>query len=281
MSFKRIDAGLEGFSPVESIDTPEKDISCVDVVSCDSSCVGSKPSASHNIHEEIGVVSGCVENVKISAERGSGGVNEVDSSGVLSSGDTVSGRVENGKISTTGGPGGNVSGGVSQVELSGSGSSGEVSESSAAQNSLLLDMDKSCVVSGSVNTVEDGSMVIDQEVSVGGSPEKPISCVVCGGVDGLKYCSGCKTTHYCSKTCQLAHWSYHAVYCHAVSDLERLEKSKRYGNQTVRQAQVDDGTRRKILKLVGDKPKIKCWLNGIENEFLWDTGSMVTLVDQA
>ena len=93
MSFKRVGAGLEGFSPVESIDTPEKNISCVDFVSCDSSCVGSKPSASHNIHEEIGVVSGGVEKVEISAERVSGGVNKVDSSGVLSSGDTVSGRV--------------------------------------------------------------------------------------------------------------------------------------------------------------------------------------------
>ena len=292
MSKKRVGAGLEGFSPVESIDTPEKNISCVDFVCCDSSCVGSESSPAtdrfspgdHNIHKEIGVVSGGVEKVKISvatkAESVSGGAKKVNSSGVSSSGDTESGRVEKTKISTAGGPSGNVSGGVSQVKLSGSGSSG-VLESSVAHDSVLLGMEKNCVVSGSVSMVEDGSTVIDQKVSVGCSQDKPISCVVCGLVEGLKYCSGCKTTHYCSKTCQLAHWSYHAIYCHAVSDLERLEKSKRYGNQTVRQAQVDGGRRRKVLKLVGDKPKIKCWLNGIENEFLWDTGSMVTLVDRA
>ena len=46
-----------------------------------------------------------------------------------------------------------------------------------------------------------------------------LSCVVCGSVESLKFCSGCKTTHYCSKSCQVSHWSYHSVYCRAVSDL--------------------------------------------------------------
>ena len=310
MSKKRIDAGLEGFSPVNSIDTPEKRISSVNFVCSDSSCVGNESSTSaterfspgdDNIHGEIcdvsggvekaktftsscacGIVSGGVANANNSAsgssgESVSGGVKQVISSGVRGS-ETVSGRVDKVKISTAGGPGGNVSGGVVQVKtVADDVSSVEMHGSSSVVH------DSGFAVSGSVSKVEDGSTHIDQELSdtVECSQEKPISCVVCGGVDGLKYCSGCKTTHYCSKTCQLAHWSYHAIYCHAVSDLERLEKSKRYGNQTVRQAQVDDGTRRKVLKLVGDKPKIKCWLNGIENEFLWDTGSMVTLVDRA
>ena len=111
--------------------------------------------------------------------------------------------------------------------------------------------------------------------------KKEVCCVVCSAVDGLKTCSGCLSTHYCSEACQKSHWSYHAVYCHAVTDLEKLEKQKRYGNKTVRQPQVDDGTRRKVLKLVGNKPKIRCFLDDKEDEMLWDTGSMVSIVDRS
>ncbi len=110
--------------------------------------------------------------------------------------------------------------------------------------------------------------------------KKESCCVVCGAVGGLKSCGGCKSTHYCSEACQKSHWSYHAVYCHAVTDLEKLEKQKKYGDKTVRQAQVDDGTRRKVLKLVGNKPKIRCYFDEKESELLWDTGSMVSIVDR-
>ena len=127
-----------------------------------------------------------------------------------------------------------------------------------------------------VSGVETSEEVVAKSVG-----DKAVHCVVCGALDGLKFCSGCKTTHYCSKSCQLSHWSYHSIYCRAVSDLVSLEKSKRCINESVRQSQVDDATRRKVLKLVGDKPKIRCWWNDEEDVFLWDTGSMVTLVDRA
>ena len=160
------------------------------------------------------------------------------------------------------------SGGVCQMKFSTSGGC----EVEISDNSLVVQdpvsLDKSCAVSGSVGEVVDsgGDSVTDEAsccaVNEHSSPEKQISCVVCGGVDDLKFCGGCKSTHYCSKSCQLSHWSYHSIYCHAVTDLERLEKSKRYKNKSVRQSQVDDRTRLKVLKLVGDKPKIRCWLNG-------------------
>ena len=102
---------------------------------------------------------------------------------------------------------------------------------------------------------------------------------MCGVSEMLKRCSGCHSTYYCSKACQSAHWSHHSGFCGAISDLQKLEKSKRYGNKSVRQPQMDDGTRRKVLKLVGDKPKFRSYLNDVEAELLWDTGSMVSLVD--
>ena len=140
---------------------------------------------------------------------------------------------------------------------------------SVASDPVHLDVDKGCcVVSNGVSGEEDSAgreSVPDEDSCCSAkdqnSPEKSVSCVVCGSVDGLKYCGGCKSTHYCSKTCQLSHWSYHSIYCQAIADLDRLEKSKRYADQSVRQNQVDNRTRLKVLKLVGDKPKIRCWLN--------------------
>ena len=110
--------------------------------------------------------------------------------------------------------------------------------------------------------------------------KKVICCVVCGKEDGLKSCGNCSTTVYCSKTCQTSHWSHHAVYCTAISDLEKLEKEKRYNGKTVRQSQVDDLTRRRVLKLVGNKPNIRCLMDETDVVLLWDTGSMVSIVDR-
>ena len=86
---------------------------------------------------------------------------------------------------------------------------------------------------------------------------------------------------YCSKECQKSHWEYHAVYCSTIVDLVKCEKEKIYGNRTVRQKQMDFKTKRKMMKLVGDKPMLNCQLGGKSFEMLWDTGSMISLVDRS
>ena len=55
---------------------------------------------------------------------------------------------------------------------------------------------------------------------------------------------------------------------------------KMYGNYSVRQKQEDSKTKMKVMKLVGDKPILSCRLGGKPFEVLWDTGSMVSLVDR-
>ena len=42
---------------------------------------------------------------------------------------------------------------------------------------------------------------------------------------------------------------------------------------------MDEKTRIKILKLIGEKPILKCTSESRDTEVLWDTGSMVSLVD--
>ena len=103
-------------------------------------------------------------------------------------------------------------------------------------------------------------------------------CCVCNSTKNVKRCGGCKATAYCSSKCQKEHRSYHAVYCKAIHDLHELEKNKLYQGFSVRQQQLDIKTRAKLVKLVGEKPVVKCFLDGKVVFMLWDTGSMVSLV---
>ena len=124
----------------------------------------------------------------------------------------------------------------------------------------------------------------DQSVGEGSACEEKTPsievCCVCSSEENVKRCGGCKAITYCSVKCQKAHRSYHAPYCAAISDLEKLELDKIYGDKDVRQKQLGVKLRRKMMKLVGEKPMVDCFLGGKSFELLWDTGSMVSLVDR-
>ena len=106
-------------------------------------------------------------------------------------------------------------------------------------------------------------------------------CAACGfDGEGVRRCSHCKSTHYCSIGCQLSHRSHHKVYCAAIASLEEVEKEKLYRWFSLRQCQVDFRTKKKLMRLVGEKPVVKCKLGDKEADVLWDTGSMVSLVDR-
>ena len=65
-----------------------------------------------------------------------------------------------------------------------------------------------------------------------------------------------------------------------VAELQDLEDTKLYGDLSVRQQQVDGKTRTQMVKLVGEKPMLKCYLDGVSVDVLWDTGSMVSMVSR-
>ena len=104
-------------------------------------------------------------------------------------------------------------------------------------------------------------------------------CCVCKSTVDVKRCGKCKLTSYCSKTCQKQHLSHHAQYCSMIAELHKIEIKKFYKNFSVRQVQVDFKTKKKMVKLVGEKPMLRCFLGGKKFDALWDTGSMVSLVD--
>ena len=105
-------------------------------------------------------------------------------------------------------------------------------------------------------------------------------CAVCGSTETLQRCSHCKSTHYCSRKCQVQHHPHHSQYCSWIVDLQKLETEKIYKGFTVRQETLDFKTQKKIVRLVGEKPLLQCYLGGKKFKTLWDTGSQVSLVDR-
>ena len=113
-----------------------------------------------------------------------------------------------------------------------------------------------------------------------GTPSNVECCCVCGETENVKRCSRCKSTIYCSKICQKSHFLLHDPWCMTIESLKRVEMAKRYQDKTVRQCQIDAKTQSKMVRLVGRRPMIKCHLDGIAFDMLWDTGSMICLVDR-
>ena len=128
---------------------------------------------------------------------------------------------------------------------------------------------------------DDGMSSPPVDVStVENAPVIELSCCVCASTENVRVCGGCKATMYCSRKCQVNHRDHHAPWCAAIASLERLELDKIYGKKKVQQNMGDEKLRRKIMKLVGDKPMLDCLLEDREFQMLWDTGSMISMVDR-
>ena len=131
---------------------------------------------------------------------------------------------------------------------------------------------------GEAKKLEDAA----QEGDVTADIDTPIGeiCCVCQKSGVMMRCGACKSGKYCSKRCQRQHYPHHVEFCSAISELEKLELNKLYKDYSIREEQIDSKTRSKFVKLVGEKPMLKCHLDGSDFDVLWDTGSMVSLVDK-
>ena len=106
-----------------------------------------------------------------------------------------------------------------------------------------------------------------------------IPCLNCK-MPGVLRCTQCKAARYCSKECQRQTQHKHGMICASIVELERMQKEDRYRERTVRQNQLNQKIKLKLVKLVGRKPKLQCYVSGMKMEVLWDTGSMVSLADR-
>ena len=64
----------------------------------------------------------------------------------------------------------------------------------------------------------------------------------------------------------------------AISELERREKLK---NRVDIRQNPNRPLQNKLVKLIGEKPLFTCKLGGVDSEVLWDTGSMISMVDNS
>ena len=93
-------------------------------------------------------------------------------------------------------------------------------------------------------------------------------------------CLLCRTGSYCSGECMDRHEG-HGTYCKAICMLEQIEweKKKKALVCGVDGEKLPLKLKRKLVKLVGERPTLKFLLNNVETEGLWDTGAMVSLLD--
>ncbi len=183
-----------------------------------------------------------------------------------------------------------IGGAVTQSRNASEGSSaeeiaGKVEESEQKEKNCCEKDQNESTETGEENCCEEDQIHCECKTDESNTAEKTENggkvrcCAVCGSTEKLQRCSHCKSTLYCSKKCQKDHHPHHSKFCPWVVDLQKLETEKVYRGFSVRQETLDFKTKKKIVKLVGEKPLLRCFLGGKRFKTLWDTGSQVCLAD--
>lgn len=114
------------------------------------------------------------------------------------------------------------------------------------------------------------------------SPNVNSKCCVYCQKTGTKLfkCVKCHSGLYCSKICQSKDRMNHRVLCSAINLLETYERDKQFKNFTVSDHEVvTEKQKLKLITLIGHKPTIEFVANNVPCKGLWDTGSMVSVVN--
>ena len=91
------------------------------------------------------------------------------------------------------------------------------------------------------------------------------------------YHSGC----YCSKECQKKCWQNHKPRCENIMKLESQRKERDFANvYFLSKSNLTPEEEIKLVKLVGQKCLVGCYLDGMKCKVLWDTGAEVALISQ-
>ena len=107
-------------------------------------------------------------------------------------------------------------------------------------------------------------------------------CVVCEKecLKRIKRCKLCHSGCYCSRSCREVDVGRHKELCNHIQELVKIEEKKKVLNAfSVReQNQVDVKLRDGLVKLVGEKPLLRCTVGTSQEDALWDTGAQVSMV---
>ena len=99
-------------------------------------------------------------------------------------------------------------------------------------------------------------------------------------VVNLFRCQKCSAGLYCSSKYITLHSDNHRIFCENIVALEKLEKNKKFSNFEISyDTPLKPNQQMKSVKLAGHKPMINFTLNNTNFEELWDTSSMINLVN--
>ena len=121
----------------------------------------------------------------------------------------------------------------------------------------------------------------DSATADGKTPDLNVCMVWLAVTKKLSWCESCRCGRYCSDKCKSEHKN-HELYCGVICSLEKLEREKREKNEIF----VSDAEKlplkmkRSLIRLVGLKPLINIFLNDLGIVGLWDTGAMISLINE-
>ena len=171
-----------------------------------------------------------------------------------------------------------------EAEDVGEGAVCEVAVCEADRSRRVVSGNEVAVSEGAVREGAVGEDIYRDTTSSESSPAgKFKKCLVCRNECNrrIKRCKSCKGGLYCSRKCRDAHTAIHKDLCGHITELEKIEDRKRSISAfSVREEnQVKLKLKNRLVQLVGEKPMLRCTLNGKDSEALWDTGAMVCMVD--
>ena len=102
-------------------------------------------------------------------------------------------------------------------------------------------------------------------------------CSGCKAINPQFQCMNCKSAKYSSKTCQRKCWESHKILCEFI---QQLSKEIVNSKPTMFLSHITPANRNKLVKLIGEKCELDVELSDIKTRVLWDTGSMVSIVDR-
>ena len=110
----------------------------------------------------------------------------------------------------------------------------------------------------------------------------PNTCMVCSKVcQSVSPCEKCSCGNYCSVECKEKHES-HTKYCPAICSLQKLETEKRIAGEifAMDAEKLPYKMKKKLIRLVGERPVVNIFLDNVCVNGLWDTGAMVSVMSE-
>ena len=103
--------------------------------------------------------------------------------------------------------------------------------------------------------------------------------MVCHVSADLISCDKCSCGKYCSLQCRGKH-KEHSEYCSSICSLEKMETEKRIAGEifSVYSEKLPYKMKKKLIRLVGERPVVNIFLDNVGLNGLWDTGAMVSVM---